>query len=360
MTIGIDISQTAYPNTGVGVYTRELILSLVELYPGVAWKCFFASLRGKLAPELVSYTRQWPIPPVVLELLWNKLHVVSVETLLGKMDVWHSSDWTQGPAKAHTVTTVHDLAPLKYPELHDRTIVEVQTRRLGWVKSEVEAIIAVSSSTKRDLVELCGIEEKRVSVVYEAPRSFFKPVLDGDMRRVITKYSLPCQYLLFVGTIQPRKNVLRIVEAWQQVKDTPALVLVGDYGWGERLELPKGVLHRPIVDFSDLPALYTGAQALVFPSLYEGFGLPILEAFACGAPVVTSNTSALPEIGGNVAVYVNPLSEESIRKGIEQVLNWTERKREEVKKASLARAAAFSWKKAAEETYQIYAELCNS
>lgn len=354
MTVGIDISQAAYPTTGVGVYTSELAKALVVIHPEVSWKWFFGSLRGKPPKELTQNLCAYPLPPTLLEPLWNQLHIFSPETLLGPIDVWHSSDWTQGPTKAKKVTTVHDLIFLRHPDSLPRHVINVQSRRMGWVKKEVDVLIAVSQSTKKDLIDLIEIPQEKIIVVYEAARQQFKPQENLTVTHVLSKYRIPQEYLLFVGTISPRKNVKRLIAAWKKITHAPALVLVGAVGWGERATIPDTVVHLSEIDQEDLPGIYSGALALVLPSLYEGFGLPIVEAMACGTLVITSKVSSMPEVGGNAAVYVDPENTESIKQGIEGILSLSSSEREYRKSQCVIQASQFSWEKTARETFAVY------
>lgn len=357
MTVGIDISQAAYPTTGVGVYTRELAKALVAIHPEVSWRWFFGSLRGKPPKELMQNLCMYPLPPTLLEPLWNQLHMLSPETLLGPIDVWHSSDWTQGPTSAKKVTTVHDLVYLQFPETLPRHVVQVHTRRMKWVVKEIDHIIAVSQSTKRDLVETFSIPQDKISVIYEAARSECVPQSNERVESVRKKYALPKEYLLFVGTVSPRKNVNQMIRAWRLVKDAPPFAIIGSIGWGEPPQMPDSFIHLATIDDADLPAFYSGAVALVLPSLYEGFGLPIVEAMACGTPVVTSNVSSMPEVGGNAAVYVDPENTESIKQGIEGILSLSSSERDYRKSQCVTQAAQFSWQKTARETFAVYQRL---
>lgn len=289
------------------------------------------------------------IPPTLADFIWNRLHVLSIEKLIGKVDVFHSSDWTQPPTKAFKITTIHDLIPLKFPKYIHPKIVSVHKRRLEWVKKEVDRIIVPSGTTKEDLL-LLGIAEEKIRVIPEAPVHSLSSRKEVD--EVKRKYKIRTKYLLAVG-LSPYKNTERIIKAFDLVgggKDLK-LVLVGRPNFVDIKER-RGIVFVGSVSDAELSALYTGAEALVFPSLYEGFGIPILDAFNCRTPVVTSNLSSMPEVAGNAAVLVDPYDVNLIAGGIEKVLRG---KKGFVDKGN-RRVKDFSWEKTAVETVKVYKE----
>ncbi|MGB9706964.1 MAG: glycosyltransferase family 4 protein, partial [Microgenomates group bacterium] len=291
----------------------------------------FQFLNKSQIPNSQLKIKKFRIPPTLLEILWNRFHILPIENFIGEIDVFHTSDWTEPPAKCPKVTTIHDLAVLRYPESFPKKIVEVHKRKLALIKKETKMIIAVSESTKKDIVELLGIPEEKIRMIYEAAGEGFKPQTKEEIEEVKKKYKIAGDYLLaFSGPA--RKNLERIKIACKGFN----LFVIG----------------QPYVVPQDLPALYSGALGLVYASLYEGFGLPILEAMACGCPVVTSNVSSMPEVAGEAAVLVDPLSVEDIRKGIEKML----KDKEKLIKLGKKRCREFSWKKAAQQTLKVYEE----
>ncbi len=381
MKIGIDISQIAFPGTGSAVYTENLVKNLLKNKEN-EYVLFFSSLRQLPPKEFKS--KNFKFPPLLLEQLWNRFHVLPIEKLIGKIDVFHTSDWLEPPAHCPKVTTIHDLIVYKYPERfqprggHD--IVANLKRKLNWVKKESALIISVSESTKQDIVDILKIPAKKIRVIHEAPGEIYnKQQTTKNIERVKKKYQIKGDYVLMVGTREPRKNLRRAIEAfklvnsdrWSVVREKPlitshqspitnhesplTLVVVGKFGWGEDLKTTKANLLGFVPD-EDLPALYSGAGAFVYPSLYEGFGLPILEAMASGCPVVTSNVSSMPEVAGKAAVLVNPEKVEDIARGIEEALE----SREELIKKGRARAQEFSWEKTALQTLKVYREAVSS
>lgn len=355
MKIGIDISPIVY-ETGVSYYTKHLVHALLHLNKENEFVLFGGSLRKlaqlkKMAGNYHATKRLYPIPPTLTHILWNKLHIVPIDWLTGKIDVFHSSDWTQPPTKAFKVTTIHDLVPLRFPEISHPRIVSAHKARLTWVKKEVNKIIAVSTFTKEETVKLLDINPDRIVVIPEAPDPNIKPVSDTQVSEVLNKFNITGKYLLVVGA-DPRKNIPAIINAFAKIKNKIGLKLViAGRAWGQ---LPKeeGIVtlgHTPRTDFN---TLYSGAEALVYTSTYEGFGLPILEAMQAGCPVVTSNITSMPEVAGDAAVLVDPLDPSAIASGIEKVLSnrqhWIEK--------GIARAKEFSWEYTAKLTLRVYRE----
>lgn len=360
MRIGIDISPIVY-ETGVSWYTKNLIKALLQIDKTDEFVLFGGSLRrfGDLKLVIGNYhatvrgsyrPKLFTLPPAFMEIVWNRLHIFPVEWLIGSIDVFHSSDWTQPPTKAYKVTTIHDLTPLRFPEISHPRIVAAHKARLGWVKKEVDKIIAVSEFTKREIVEVLGINPDKITVIHEAPDPSLKASNKEEVIRIKEKFKILGDYLFVVGG-DPRKNISTIVQAFSRLrKGMPGTELVIAGKLWKKIPTKEGIKLLGHVDREDLATLYSGAQALVYTSLYEGFGLPILEAMQIGCPVVTSNLSSMPEVAADAAVLVDPTSPEEIAKGIEKVLSDRKRWIKRGKK----RASEFSWKKAARKTIKVY------
>lgn len=353
MKIGIDISQVVY-KTGVSHYLTNIVKNLLLIDKENEYVLFAGTLRRRkdvintIEGFKGNFTKKiYLFPPTASNLFWNSLHLLPVERLIGKIDVFHSSDWAQPPTKAYKVTTVHDLAPLKFPKNTHPKIVKVHKRRLKWIAKEVDKIIVPSKTTKADLVDL-RIEEKRIHVIPEAP--VYSPVKKQKVQKIKKDYKINGDYVLSVG-IRPRKNTENIIKAFDLARagKNLKLVLVGTPA-NIKLEETRGIRITGSVSDEEMAALYTGASALVYPSLYEGFGLPILDSFNCKIPVVTSNISSMPEVAGDAAILVDPYSVDSIKEGILKALSqkktWVKKGKERVK--------AFSWKKTAQETLKVY------
>ena len=358
MKITIDVSQMAYSGTGVGRYTFELVKALLSLpsphqfilWAGVRKQRFYFESLQKTEPWSRATWVYSHVSPKLAGMLFNysPLHL---EYLSGETDLIHLSDWTAPVTRVPTVTTVHDLAFVKYPETVDPLIRHTQSIRLSRIISHGNHIIADSVSTKNDLVEKYQIKESQIDVVYPGISTTYSPVSKEELERVKTKYSLPSRYILSLGTQEPRKNLERLIEATRTF-GLP-LVIAGKYGWGKKVGNPQHVTVLGFVAEDDLPALYSSATVFCYPSLYEGFGFPVLEAMACGTPVVTSNISSLPEVTGDAAILVDPMNIESIKSGIEQALTSSEK----MIKKGIQQAKKFSWQNTASQVIKIYEKL---
>lgn len=358
MKIGIDISQIVY-GTGVSVYTQNLIENLRKIDKKNEYLLFGGSLRQK--EKLQNYgAKVFSFPPTLADFVWNRLHLLPVENFLGPIDVFHSSDWTQPPTKAAKVTTIHDFGFLKYPQVAHPKIKAVMMRRFKWIKQEIDLIIAVSEATKKDIVEILNIPNEKIRVVYEAASENINQVKDKKIiERIKNKYGIKGDYLLSVATLEPRKNLKRIIEAFNllNIKDL-SLVIVGKSGWDEEINKwgfknkDRRIIFTGYVEQNDLSSFYSGAKCFVFPSFYEGFGLPILEAMKCGCPVVTSNLSSMPEVAGEAGILVEPLDIKKIANGVKQAME----NRQELIKKGFEQSKKFSWEKTAEQTLKVYKE----
>ena len=332
--VGFDISQIIHPG-GVAGYTKNLASEL-QKNPELEMIFFFSALRKSYRGGLKN-VKKFRLPPSLFEVLFNRIRNVGIEKFIGPLDIYHSSDWVQPPSKAKKVTTYHDVIPLKYPQWSNPKIVAVHKRRLKIVQREIDKVIAVSNSTKNDLMEMTGLKNDQIKVIYEGVSGIFKPASGKEIAEFKKKYNLPGEFILAIGGTGERKNLKRIKQA---AKDYNLVTTFKDI----------------TVSDEELPVLYSSARCLVYTTLYEGFGLPILESMACGTPVITSDVSSMPEIAGQAALLVNPADEEEIKKSIRRILNDKDLNSELTEKG-FRRAKEFTWQKTAAETFQVYKNL---
>lgn len=356
MRIAIDLSQILY-GTGVSHYRENLVKNLLKNDSENEYLLFGGALRqfNNLKKKIASFegkydSKVFPIPPRLADFVWNKIHKLPIEKLIGQADVVHTSDWSEPPSNMNKVTTIHDLVALKFPKITPRVIVETHRERLKWVYKESKRIIVPSMATKADLISL-GFEEERISVVYEAPN--LDKSSQDEVVIVKKKYGIHEDYIIAIG-VNPRKNVKGIIDGYHLSKfgKNLKLIIVGEK-INTKLEDERGVRFLGYIPDSDLSPLLTGAKVLVFPSFYEGLGIPILDAFKCEVPVVTSNISSMPEVAGGAAVLVDPNDVNSIAKGIEDALS----KPKTLISKGLKRVSDFSWTKTADETLEVYKEV---
>jgi len=370
MKIGIDFTSAIY-HRGVSRYTKNLVRSLLE-NTNAKLALYGSSFRQK--PELINQAQELvdqtlatdkvelafqAYPPSVLQLLW-KLGLNPVNKTIKNLDVFHSWDWLQPPDKnIPLVSTIHDLAILKYPEVAHPKVLRAHQESWKILKERQAEIIAVSQATKKDIVRLLDIPAYKIHVIPEAlPREIrmVNELLSEELaERIKQQYNLNRPYLLFVGTREPRKNLQRLIESWQPLKNNLDLIIVGEIGWDGSEQIQDPAL-RFLGKVSDqvLNVLYAEAEAFVYPSLDEGFGLPILEAFYHGTPVVTSNVSALIEVAGNAAELVNPEDTSNITQGIETVLAENTTAQQQRLQRMIIRMHMFSWHLVAEQTLEVY------
>lgn len=334
MVVGFDISQIAHSG-GVATYTDNLTRELSKL-EDLKMVYFYSSLRKPYKGKLRD-VKTFKLPPSLFEVLFNKIRNVPIEKFIGPVDVFHSSDWVQPPSKAKKVTTYHDVIPLKYPEWSHPKIVKVHKRRLKLVEREVDLVIVVSEATKKDLLEISKIPEEKIVVIYEAADEMYKPQNKKEVEGFRKKYNLEDKFILSIGGIGERRNLKKI----KAVSKKYPLVITR-----EDLDIPN----------EEMPLLYSAATMLLYPSYYEGFGLPILEAMAVGTPVITSNISSMPEVAGTAAILVDPGNQDEINNAVEKL--WTDESlRKELIGKGFDQARKFSWERSAKETYETYKKL---
>lgn len=341
MRIAVDVSPLSHPPTGIGNYIRGSLAGMAEAAKGDHEIVAFAptSLRGpaRIRHALAGIpvaTRLWPLPAShAVRTAWSVGGHPAAERLLGSFDALLYTDWMTPPQRSGLrATTIHDLNPLHHPEWCTPRTIAMHRRKDADAVRRCDVVFTNSRYTADDAAATLGIEAERLVVAHPGVGAAFHPA--GE------RAAFGGPYVLGVGTLEPRKNLARLVDAWRLLGGERRLVLAGGAGWGEQPGLADdGIVLPGYVLDGALPALYRGADVYVYPSLFEGFGIPVVEAMACGTPVVCSNHPSLDEACGTVAVRVDPLDPESIAGGIAEALE----RRDEIVAAGIQHAARFTW-----------------
>ncbi|MEA3340652.1 MAG: glycosyltransferase family 1 protein, partial [Chloroflexota bacterium] len=359
----IDARIVHYTRGGISNYVSRLLVSLAALDVDADF-CVLHSRKDRAPPAPGSNFR-----PVAC---WTPSHhrlerwALGVEAMRLRLDLLHSPDFIP-PAFGYrrSVITIHDLNFLHYPQFLTTASRRYYNQQIEWAVRRADHILADSHATKSDLVSLLNTPPEKVTTVHLAADPAFRPLPEAEVRQVAARYGLEPGYLLCVGTLEPRKNIPGLLEAYRslldaQVTDAP-LVLVGGKGWlydeiferVEELHLAGQVYFLHGVPDTDLVGLYNGAGVLATVSFYEGFGLPALEAMACGAPVVVADRASLPEVVGEAGLLADPDDPNDIARALTRALT-EEPLRAQMRERGLAQAARFTWKKTARETLDVY------
>jgi len=357
----LSLAQT-YRGAGINWYIHNLLLNLALADQENQYTVFLGDRRFPPNLGLTLRTSWLPTTHPLVRIGWEQL-VQPFVLWQEKIDLLHSLAFiTPLVSPCPSVVTIYDLSFIIFPQgfkYFKRLYLALFTRLSA---QKARRIITISESTKRDTVRLLGVSSKKVDVVYCGVDEAFRPLPEGEVASFRQKRGLPERIMLFVGTIEPRKNVARLVEAYSRLRDGQVkLVIGGARGWlyeevfarVEELGLTGDVLFPGYIPPDELPLWYNAAELFVYPSLYEGFGLPPLEAMACGTPVITSNVSSLPEVVGEAGLTVDPMDSEGLAEAMSQVLS-DEALRQSMRERGLDRAARFSWAEAARETAEVY------
>ena len=369
--IYVDVSAAVHSRAGLGRYSERLARAL-RAEAGERIGLFYNQGKGAQPPAaLLPFARRSVkvgYKPWRLAVLMAHLTHVRFNPLVPDAELFHSTEHLLLPLRrVPTVLTVHDLIYKLFPEYHKRLNYWYLNLAMPMFCRRATAIIAVSEATKADVVEHYRVEPEKVHVVYEAAAEHFRPPTTSEIAQVQEKYGLPGQFLLHLSTIEPRKNLGRLLEALQIARrEFPKLqlILVGSKGWlyddfFARIEAENlSEVVRPLgwVPDTELPGVIGAASLAVQPSLYEGFGLPILEEMASGQVVAASNSSSHPEVGGEAAAYFAPTDVQEMAAVICRLLR-NEKEYQERRRLGLIQAEKFSWERAARETLEIYENL---
>ncbi len=361
--------KAGYRRAGVSQYTEQILRHLMRDVPASGDSLTVFAAPGNPPPGYVLTPVTWrqsrlPTGGAPGRIIWEQV-VAPVATARAHIDVLFCPvNVLPILTRTPSVVTVHDLAFLAQPEAFHPSKRRYLTLMTRLSVHRARAVIAVSAHTKADLTRSFGIEAEKITIIPNAADPRFTPVSDpaavGAFRR---SHHLPERFILFVGTLEPRKNLRRLIEAFARLAADDAdlrLVVVGASGWltsdlaplVQRLNLNERIIFMGYVADDELPRYYQAATVCCYPSLYEGFGLPVLEAMACGTPVVTSRTSSIPDVTGDAAILIDPTDTDAIAGALHAVLTSPER-RVAMRAAGLARAATFSWERTAAATLDV-------
>lgn len=379
MTIGMNGYEAVIPRfgydpktdlprrVGSGEYCFQLLLNLNKIDKKNSYIIYLPQSPTSDLPEESS---RWHYKIVKPWKMWTLLGL-SLEFLLrrSKPDVFFSpTHYLPIFSPLKSTISILDISYIRYPELFRKSDLNHLTKWTRYSVGKAKRVFTISQASKDDIIEEYGISRDRVVVTYPGIKQVTSDKRqETSMKDWKEKYGIEGQYILFVGTLQPRKNISRLIEAFSRLKNDIKLVIVGNKGWlyEEILGAPKKFNIEDRVKFldfvpdEDLPSFYKNAVCFVLPSLYEGFGLPVLEAMKYGCPVITSNVSSLPEAGGDAALYVDPLDAEDIKKNLELIIQNSELRKELIKKG-YEQVKKFSWEKTARETLKALVEIGNS
>lgn len=384
MNVAVDGGALAHPETGIGRYTGELLRALADLEASGAalrLQVFFNSWRAPRPPAAYDDPRfrlvNPRLPSRALRAAWDRFSLLPAERFCGRLDVFHASDWIHPPLRsAALVATVHDLGPLDHPEWYAPEVVAVHERINRSVAKRAALILTVSEFTRRRFVERFGVSEDRVHVTHNGVSNDFAAPAGHEALRAPEALGIRRPFVLYVGSRERRKNVLGLVDVFARVAgeepdldlvlvgmrpDREALRVQGVQAWeGPELERRieavglAGRVHTPgQVSREHLRGLYARAEVLAFPTLYEGFGIPVVEAMACGAPVVASNLSSLPEVVGDAGLLADPWDPDAFGGALLRVLR-DAGLRDALRARGLERARTFTWGRTARETLRGY------
>lgn len=369
MRIGIDAIPLVAAKTGIGHYTDALADSLARIHHDHQYTL--------LSPFDFEFPLREGTPTNLSKMFFPVRSIFRHWWMVGSsalmqispFDVFHGTNYCIPVfAPCPTVVTVHDLSLFHQSHTHEDDNVRRGMRRIPVMIKRASMIIAPSEWTRQEVLARFSIPPDRIRVVAEAAREGMVPLPPEACQEVLERHRLRRPYLLYVGTIEPRKNLPLLLRAYQKLLTTtphrPQLVIAGGKGWKyeevfglvDQLQLQEQVRFLGYVDDRDLPALYSSTACFTYPSVYEGFGLPPLEAMACGAPVITSDASSLPEVVGKAGLMHPATETEALTAGLARILGENGLS-QHLREAGLARAAQFSWDRAARETQAIYDEV---
>jgi glycosyltransferase involved in cell wall biosynthesis len=377
--IAIDYTAAHEQGGGIGRLVRELVRHLAMQDGQTDYRLFVAGATDSELPTAPGNNFEWKpsrITPLWFARLWHRAQLpIPVEAFTGRVELFHATDFTLPPTlpDTRTILTVHDLSFVTVPKSAHPAQRRYLDRVVPRSVKRADHVIADSQATKNDLIEIYGTHPDKISVVLSGVDEKYRPVEDMKLRRLVReKYKIPLDvpYIFSIGTVQPRKNYGKLISAIARLQnDFPDLhvVIAGGKGWLEGpiyqavdvLDLADRVHFIGYAEDEDIPVLYSDARCTAYVSLYEGFGFPVVESMACGTPVLTSNVSSMPEVGGTAALYVDPYDIDDITNGLQRILT-DEDLRKRLQEAGLRQVKRFTWERSAQDLVSIYERVLSS
>ncbi|MDR0295255.1 MAG: glycosyltransferase family 4 protein [Prevotellaceae bacterium] len=371
MRIGFDAKRAFRNFTGLGNYSRATISILADYYPDNQYYLYTTPYKPH---PLLSFADKANIsicPPKGwlkgLPSMW-RYYGLGANFLSDKVKLFHGLAAelpAKLPSKTRSVVTIHDLIFLRYPEYYKFIDRKIYTHKYRSACKRADLIIAISEQTKQDIINFFGIDEQKIRVIYQGCDSqFYKQVNDEEKSSVKELYQLPDDYVLYVGTIEERKNLLTLIKALELLPTALKLVVVGKptpyfntiRAYIRQHRLDERICFQHQAAFADLPTIYQQAKVLCYPSLFEGFGIPLLEALNSQVPLVAANCSSLPEAGGLGSLYVEPLNYEAMAEALRKAIE-DEALRQKMIEAGVKYAANFREEHIAKNLWKVYQEL---
>ncbi|GEA30422.1 MULTISPECIES: glycosyltransferase family 4 protein [Clostridium] len=381
MKISLELQPCLKNKSGIGIYTYELSKRLQEYnYITLYGDIFNFINRNNIEKDIDGLNFNKNIfslfPYGVYRRMWNYVPIRYNWLFNDQSDIYHFFNFIVPPRiEGKVITTIHDMTYELYPETMDKKNLKRIKSDIHYSVNRADKIITVSESSKNDIMKFLSVDEAKIEVVYNGVEydKFNKYYSEDEKSKIRVKYTLPKDYILYMGTLEPRKNIESIIEAFSLFKKENTvsnqnikLVIAGKKGWlfenifnlVNKLSLKDDVIFTDYIDENDKSIIYNMASLFVFPSLYEGFGIPVLEAMASSVPVITSNVSSLPEVAGDAAILVEPKDIKSIAKYMSKVLA-DKKLRNNLIREGHEQAKKFTWESSVEKLVNIYRDLYN-
>ena len=373
--IAIDYTAAYEQGGGIGRYVRDLVEALAKVDTKTDYRLFVSGALPRQLQQVPGQNFTWKptrIEPKWLARIWHRLQLpLPVEAFVGQVDLYHATNFVLPPhlPGLKTLLTVHDLSFVRVPEAASPSLKRYLDAVVPRSVHRATHILADSQATKDDLIDLYAVPSDKVTVLLSGIDPRFRRIVDNfDISTMRIEYNLPqTDYIFSIGTVQPRKNYERLIHALANLRSRGQdvdLIIAGGKGWLEdpiyqaidNLCLADHVHMIGFADDEDLPALYSGAKCVAFPSLYEGFGFPVLEGMACGTPVITSNVSSLPEVAGDAAIMIDPYDVDALTDALHAILNDNNLRQSMIRKGH-EQVSRFTWGRTAQQLHDIYMNL---